>query len=239
VITERLVFAMPETGIGLFPDVGGSHFLSRLPGELGMYMALTGARLTPADAVFAGVGDCLIEGAREEELIAALSAADYSAGMPAAAVDGVLTTLAQEAGAAEVAALQPAIDRCFAAETLEEIGERLRREGSDWARQTLETMATKSPTSMRIAFRQIRRGKSLSFNECMRMEYRIANGCIRGHDFYEGVRAVVIDKDQAPAWRPARLEDVGDSDVDSYFDAVPEGGDLQIPYEGQMEGRAR
>jgi len=229
IVSERLVFAMPETGIGLFPDVGGSYFLSRLPGEIGMYMALTGARLSPADAVHVGVGDCLIDSGREEALIAALSVADYGADA-AAAVDGVLADMAEEAGTSELAALQAPIDRCFGAGSLDEAIARLEAEGSEWAGKTLATMRTKSPTSMRIAFRQLRQGREMAFNDCMRMEFRIANGCIKGHDFYEGVRAVVIDKDQAPVWRPARLDDIGDADIDAYFSRTPADGDLDIPY---------
>lgn len=229
IVSERLVFAMPETGIGLFPDVGGSYFLSRLPGEIGMYMAMTGARLTPADAVFAGVGDCLIDGAKEEALIAALIDADYAGGAMQA-VDTVLAGQAVESGSSDIAALQGQIEASFSGETLDEILSRLAVAGGEWAENTLATMRSKSPTSMRIAFRQLRRGRAMTFNDCMRMEYRIANGCIQGHDFYEGVRAVVIDKDQTPAWRPARLEDIGDSDVEAYFSKPPADGDLEIPY---------
>lgn len=229
VVTERLVFAMPETGIGLFPDVGGSYFLSRLPGEIGMYMALTGARLSPADAVYAGVGDCLIGSENEEALIDTLTGADLS-GDAFAAVGRVLNGLSQEPAASKLAEQRSAIDEAFGIATLDEVIARLETAKSDWAAKTLATMRAKSPTSMRIAFRQLREGRQLTFNDCMRMEYRIANGCIRGKDFYEGVRAVVIDKDQKPVWQPATLAEVTDADVESYFSDAPEDGDLLIPY---------
>lgn len=229
VVTERLVFAMPETGIGLFPDVGGGHFLSRLPGEIGMYMALTGARLSPADAVYAGVGTCMMESGREAALIEALADADYTGGAHAA-VDRLLADMADAAGEPAIADHRAAIDAAFGATTLDAVVARLEADADPWSQKTLAILRSKSPTSMRIAFRQLREGRALSFNDCMRMEYRIANGCIAGKDFYEGVRAVVIDKDQKPVWQPPSLAEVADADVDDYFVKTPADGDLQIPY---------
>ncbi|HZD24832.1 MAG TPA: enoyl-CoA hydratase/isomerase family protein [Alphaproteobacteria bacterium] len=227
VVSERIVFAMPETGIGLFPDVGGSHFLPRLPGELGMYMAMTGARLKAADAVYAGVGDAYLPSDRLDALVAALAEAEYRRGARTA-VGRVIREFAEEPGESELAAQRERIDDAFGRDSVEEIVAALEAEGDDWARKTVQTMRTKSPTSMKIAFRQIRNGATLDFDDCMRMEYRIANGCIAGHDFYEGVRAVVIDKDQAPQWQPPRLEDLTDVDIDPYFEKEPAGGDLDL-----------
>jgi enoyl-CoA hydratase len=220
VVTERLNFAMPETGIGLFPDVGGSYFLSRLPGEIGCYMALTGARLRAADAVYAGVGDAYVESGRLPELIDALEESGN--------VEQTLSLLASDPGLSAFEEMRGAIDRTFVGDEVEGILAGLDATDSKWAFETAGIMRTKSPTSLKIALRQIRTGAGLEFDDCMRMEYRIANGCIEGHDFYEGVRAVVIDKDQAPKWQPAGLGEVAHEDIEAYFNRSPRGGDLEL-----------
>jgi enoyl-CoA hydratase len=227
VVTERLNFAMPETGIGLFPDVGGSYFLPRLPGEIGIYMAMTGARLSAADAVYAGVGDAYVPSDRLDDLIAALEKAPYRHGAQTAASRAMMD-FAAEPGESNLAALQDRIDDIFGRETVEEMLAALDEAGDEWAVKTAKTMRSKSPTSMKIALRQIRTGATLDFHDCMRMENRIAYGCIHGHDFYEGVRAVIIDKDQSPKWQPATLEEVGEADIDPYFNDVPPNGDLEF-----------
>lgn len=209
VVGEATVFAMPETGIGLFPDVGGSHFLPRMPGKLGVYIALTGARLRAADCLYAGIADVFVPAARHGALIDALRGGSD--------IETVLSAFAGGAGDAPLAEHRAAIDRCFAADTVEAIVAALVREGSDWAEATLRAMAGKSPTSQKIALRQIRLGASLGFDDCMRMEYRLSQHLMSAHDFFEGVRAVVIDKDHAPRWRPARLDAVSDAAVAEYF----------------------
>jgi len=209
VISEATVFAMPETGIGLFPDVGGSYFLPRMPGEPGMYVALTGARLRAADCLFAGIGDVFVPQARHEALIAALrDGGDVAA---------TLAAFAGDAGPASLAEHKATIDRCFSGDSVEGILAALEGEGGEWARKTLDAMSGKSPTSQKIAFRQIRAGATLEFEDCMRMEYRLSQRVMAAHDFFEGVRAVVIDKDQSPAWRPESLAAVSDADIDAYF----------------------
>jgi len=209
VISEATVFAMPETGIGLFPDVGGSYFLPRMPGETGMYVALTGARLRAADCLFAGIGDVFVPQARHEALIAALrDGGDVAA---------TLAAFAGDAGPASLAEHKATIDRCFSGDSVEGILAALEGEGGEWARKTLDAMSGKSPTSQKIAFRQIRAGATLEFEDCMRMEYRLSQRVMAAHDFFEGVRAVVIDKDQSPAWRPESLAAVSDADIDAYF----------------------
>lgn len=228
VASENLVFAMPETGIGLFPDVGGSYFLPRLPGRIGMYMALTGARLKLADALYAGVADHFVPRERLDDLAAALGALAPEA-VDAAAVDGVIANFAEPAPDAPLAARREDIDRLFAGGSVEEILDALENDGGDWAREQAGIIATKSPTSLKIAHEQIVMGAGLDFNDCMRMEFRIACGCIRGHDFYEGVRAVVIDKDGKPDWQPASLEEVDEDLVRDYFEELPDRGDLSFP----------
>ncbi len=227
VVTENTLFAMPETGIGLFPDVGGSYFLPRLPGRIGMYLGLTGARLKAADALYAGIGSHYVPRARLDELVAALTA---SRAADRGGVDAVLGGFAADPGPAPLAARRGDIDRLFAGDSVEAILAALEGEGSDWARETVATIRTKSPTSLKITFRQIREGAGRGFDDCMRMEWRMVNRVIAGHDFYEGTRAVVIDKDQKPAWQPARLDQVGEAEVAAYFAPLPD-GDLGFDWE--------
>lgn len=209
VADETAVFAMPETGIGLFPDVGGSYFLPRCPGELGMYLALTGARLKTADCLYAGVATHFVPAAQTDVLLDKLCAGD--------APDDAIAGLAQATASAPLAEHRAKIDRVFAANSVEEILARLDAEGDEWSRETANTIRAKSPTASKLAFRQIREGKHLEFEDCMRMEFRMVNRVIAGRDFYEGVRATIIDKDQSPKWQPAALKDVSDKDIDAYF----------------------
>ena len=206
---ESMVFAMPETGIGLFPDVGGSYFLPRCPGQLGMFLGLTGARLKTTDSLYAGIATDFVPMAHWEMLLAAL--ADGTA--PDTAIAGLKDSVPDTF----LAEHRDAIDRTFGQGSVEDILAALDAEHTDWAQDTANTIRAKSPTSLKIAFRQIREGKSLSFDECMKMEYRMVNRIVAGHDFYEGVRAVIIDKDNAPKWQPAALSGVSDRDVDAYF----------------------
>ncbi len=222
VLSERVMFAMPETGIGLFPDVGGSHFLPRCPGRLGLYMAMTGARLKAADALHAGLGDAYVPSDRLDALIGALAeVGDDDVGQ-------VLDGFRADPGSAPIAERRADIDRLFASDDVETILAALDADGGDWAAETAATMRTKSPISLKIAAEQLRRGAALAFDDCMRMEYRLACGCIAGHDFYEGVRAVVIDKDQAPKWRPDTLAGVSDDDIRACFETPGRGGDLSF-----------
>ena len=214
--TENILFAMPESGIGLFPDVGGSYFLSRLPGEIGLYLAMTGYRMRGADSFYAGVATHFA--AREElpALDEALAAAAYNKD-PRQNVEAALARFRRDPGPAPLAEHREQIDRHFGKESLEAIAASLESDDSEWARQTLAAMRTKSPTTMKVAFRQLREGRNLGFDDCMRMEYRLACRFIEGRDFYEGVRATIIEKDQKPRWDPDRWEDVSEAEVAKYF----------------------
>jgi enoyl-CoA hydratase len=222
IATERLTFAMPETGIGLFPDVGGTYFLPRCSGETGMYLGLTGARLKAADALYTGIADVHVGSDR----IAALRDALCTE----ADLDGAIARFSQDPGPAPLAEHRDAIDRCFSAASVEAIVAALEAEGSEWAAATARTIAAKSPTSLRITYRQLRKGARLGFGECMKLEFRMVHGILAGHDFFEGTRAVVIDKDQDPRWQPAVLAGVSESDVAHYFAPLAE--ELPLPAEG-------
>ncbi|MCO5159019.1 MAG: enoyl-CoA hydratase/isomerase family protein [Aquamicrobium sp.] len=206
---ERLMFAMPETGIGFFPDVGGTFFLPRMPGRTGTWLALTAARLGQADALWSGFATHAVASADLGAVVDALA----EKGDP----DVTLAAFTRPASDAPAEVLLPVIDRCFSADTVEGILARLDAEDGEWAAKQAAAIRQKSPTSLKIALRQMREGAAASFEDCMRTEYRIVSRIPAGVDFYEGVRAVIIDKDNAPKWRPDRLEDVADAAIDAYF----------------------
>jgi len=209
VASDTVTFAMPETGIGLFPDVGGSYFLPRCPGALGMYLALTGARLNMADALYTGVATHFVPASETEALIASLEAGNQP--------DLALRSFSDGPSRSHLADIRDAIDRTFAEDSLDGILAALEGDGGKWATKTLSILRGKSPTSLKITFRQMREGARLSFDDCMRMEFRMVSRVMAGHDFYEGVRAAIIDKDNAPRWEPAALPDVSRAEVDRYF----------------------
>ncbi len=212
VMTGNAIVAMPEVGIGFFPDVGGSHALSRLPGSFGMYMALTGNRVRQGDALAVGLATHAIDAESQQALIEALTTSGD--------VDEVLRKFSVVAAPQTDAATFDAIARHFSRDTLDEVLESLKKDaerGDDFAAATLSTMLSRSPTSLRVTWRQIREGAALSMDECMRMEFRVLNRMLTGKDFYEGIRAALIDKGSTPVWDPASLDEVGEADVDAYF----------------------
>jgi enoyl-CoA hydratase len=214
---EKFQFAMPEVGIGFFPDVGATWFLPRLPGEIGSYCALTGERLRVADGLAAGVATHHVAGARFPDLIDALAGT--------VSVDAVLAAFADKPGEGALALLRPAIDRMFAANKVEDILAALDAESGPhaaWATKTAIAIRTKSPTSLKVALAQVRRGAEWSVSDCMRAEFRIVSRIVYGHDFYEGVRATIIDKDNAPRWRPADLAGVSERAVEQHFAPLDE-----------------
>ncbi len=217
VADETTTFAMPETGIGLFPDVGGSYFLPRITDglEMGLFLALTGTRLKAADAYWAGIATHFVPQANRLKLIERLAKGEA----PDAAI-------AAEAGPLPDTFMtdhREEIARIFNAPSVERVLERLEREGTDWARETAATIRSKSPTSTKLAFRQLHEGAKREFDDCMRMEFRMVNRVVAGHDFYEGVRATIIDKDNAPKWKPASLAEVSDAAIDAYFAKLSSG----------------
>jgi enoyl-CoA hydratase len=217
VATERTVFAMPETGIGLFPDVGGGWFLPRLAGELGTWLALTGARLKGVDVASARVATHFMPSELVPALAKQIEAADFSAGA-AQLLGEILGRFTHSLPPGTFAPHRETIDRCFRFDTAEEIVAALESDAGDWAKTEAATIRSKSPETVKVALRQLREGRRMEyFEDTMRMEYRIGWRKVQSPDFLEGVRAVIIDKDNAPAWKPARLEEVSDADVARYF----------------------
>jgi enoyl-CoA hydratase len=218
VASERYVFAMPEVGIGFFPDVGATYVLPRLLHRIGRYFALTGERAGAGDALAFGLADAFVESRRMVELAEALQ--------DSASTEQILAGFKEKPPASPLAAETALLERCFASETIAACLSTLEAtadEGAALAKAALASMLAKSPTSQAIALRQMQIGAGLSFEEAMTVEFRIVSRICRGHDFYEGVRAVIVDKDNRPQWRPARAADVKKEGIDAYF--APLGAD--------------
>ncbi|KAB8200068.1 ClpP/crotonase-like domain-containing protein [Aspergillus parasiticus] len=241
IATERTVFAMPETTIGFFPDVGGSFFLPRLDGEIGTYLALTSERLTGVQALYAGIATHYFHSSvlsnltnRLAELVFQDQAtpqermdlvnntmAEFSTGLPSLAEEPMLIA----------GGLRSAIDRCFKYNTVEEIFQALEKETEqkEWAQKTLETLSIRSPTSLRVTLRQMRLGKKWSISETFQREHHIAGKFMKHPDFVEGVKARLMSKPPRQAsWQPATLEEVSQADVDAFFEIPDEESRLPL-----------
>lgn len=223
VVTERLVLAMPETGIGLIPDVGGGWFLPRFPGEAGTYLGLTGARCGAADARWLGYATQQVSAERLDAVVEALGAADWGTGPAHEVATRVLEGFASEAGPSGLSAHAEEINRCFGQDTVEGILAALEAEGTPWAEETRTTLGRMSPTSLKVTLRQLRRCRGRPYDEVVGVEYRLSQHCTARPDFREGIRAVLVDKDHAPRWNPPTLEAVTDADVEACFGPVAEG----------------
>jgi enoyl-CoA hydratase len=219
---DRFVFAMPEVGIGLFPDVGGTWFLPRLAGLTGTYCALTGERLGPEDAVMTGVATHRVASGRFGALLEALAEPGPT--------DDIVAGFARTAGESPLTPRLAAVNRLFAPDRVEDIVDGLNAwtgPDADWALGLARTIRTKAPRSLKIALAQMRRGLMWTFEDCMRAEFRLVSRFVYEHDFYEGVRAVVIDRDNRPQWRPATLAEVADADVEGHFAPIKD--ELELP----------
>jgi enoyl-CoA hydratase len=211
VATENTKFAMPETGIGLFPDVGGGWYLSRLPGRIGQYLALTGHRLDGAECLALGLATHYVPSAALDDAKARIAA-------DAQAIAATLDAIGETPPEAKILAQRDAIDRLFASDVLEDIYAALEADGGDWATQQLATLRTKSPQTMKVSLRLLHEGQMMAtFEDEMRQEYAIGSRVVQRHDFLEGVRAVIVDKDNAPRWDPATPDDVTDHVIDQIF----------------------
>jgi enoyl-CoA hydratase len=226
---EGYRFAMPETGIGLFPDDGVSWAFARLPDEIGMYLALTGRPIGRADAYRLGLATHCIPARRFAEIVEAIKDADP--------VDPVLDSRNEDPGPGELEAVQPIVARCFDGDSVEAIVSRLEAErgaGQAWAQGVLGDLARRSPTSLKVTHRHVRLARALDLRATLVQDYRLACRFMENHDFYEGVRAALVDRDQAPNWRPGALAEVSDALIDAYFAAL--GADeLQLTTRAEMQ----
>ncbi|GGV56160.1 putative enoyl-CoA hydratase [Streptomyces longisporoflavus] len=219
IVTERSRIAMPETGIGFVPDVGGTYLLTRTPGELGTHLALTGSAVGAGDALLCGLADHYVPSERLPEFTAALAERDVSE---------VVAEFATAAPEGELAAHRQWIDACYCADSVEEIVERLYDSGDRAAKEAAETILGKSPTALKVTLAALRRARDLgSLEEVLDQEYRVSAAAITAPDMVEGIRAQVVDKDRDPHWSPAELTQVTDADVARHF-APREGDELGL-----------
>jgi enoyl-CoA hydratase len=215
VATENTRLAMPETGIGLFPDVGGGWYLSRLPGRVGQYLALTGHRLDGAECINLGLASDYLTSDALDEAKARITAAPTE-------IEEILTDLAAPVPEAKIVAQEEDIDRLFESDRLEDIYAALESEGGTWGAATLATLKTKSPQTMKVSLRLLAEGKQMvDFAAEMTQEYAVGSRVVVRHDFLEGVRAVIVDKDNAPVWNPDTPEGVTDDLIDAIFAPLP------------------
>ena len=215
IATERTIYAMPESGIGLFPDVGAGWYLSRLPGRTGEFLALTGARIDGAECVALGLSTHYVPGERLDELKQALIANP-------AEIDRLVTEFAVAPPEARIIGNRNKIDRLFAADRYEDVLAALKADGSEWAQKELATLATKSPQTCKVSLRLLAQGRDhVDFAEEMKVEYRVAAHICQRHDFIEGVRALIIDKDNSPKWDPPTPEGITDHLLDQIFAPLP------------------
>jgi enoyl-CoA hydratase len=217
IATENTRFAMPETAIGLFPDVGGGWYLSRLPGRVGQYLALTGARMDGAECRYLGLATHYLPAERLEEAKARIA-------QDPGRIGEILNEAAAPPPEARITANLDRIARTFASDRYEAVLAALAADGSDWADKELATLSAKSPQACKVSLRLLAEGAAMpDFAAEMRQEYAVAARVVVGHDFAEGVRAVLVDKDNAPNWDPATPEGVTDALLDSIFAPMPEG----------------
>lgn len=221
VITDKVKMAMPEVGIGYFPDVGGSYFLSRLHGELGVYLGVTGAQVRAADAIYTRLADWYLPSADLEEFDRCLDYLNWNTA-PQEALRTLLATLASnKLPGAELKAFRQAIDEHFSLPDIAAIRASLLAESrpayQDWAEETVKVMDSRSPLSMAVTLELIRRGRTLSLADCFELELHLDRQWFTKGDIIEGVRALIIDKDKAPRWNPSTIDDVSRERVHEFF----------------------
>jgi len=225
VVTERSAVAMPEVGIGFFPDVGASFILARSPGQVGVHLALTGDRIGAADAIYCGLADIHVAAALLADLPASL--ADCRT---AAEIRSLLSSQSVSPPPGRLPAARRWIDRCYDADEVETIVDRLQQSAAGDTSTAVDAMRKASPTSLKVTLRNVHAAASFArLEQSFQQDYRIALACIAGHDFIEGIRATIVDKDRNPAWRPDRLEDVTADIVDRHFKPV---GALELSFAG-------
>lgn len=220
VATETSVFAMPEVFIGSLPDVGSTRFLNFCPGEIGTYLALTGGRVGPADALYCRFATHVVAEARLGELEEALAALPLENAEQE--IDELLRRFAIDAGEPKLVPLQRAIDRCFSKRTVEEMVAALEAENAPWAREALAALQKAAPLSLKCTLRAVRESKGATLEDALRLEFRVIEHLVEDDDFYEGVRSVLVDKDRSPRWKLASLREVSDAEVERHFASLGE-----------------
>jgi enoyl-CoA hydratase/carnithine racemase len=221
VVTEDSVIAMPEVGIGFVPDAGGTYLLSHAPGQLGTHLALTTDRMDAADALHCGFADHWVPRERRAQLMSALAATDADTALAELAITPPHTS--------ELAEQRGWIDACYGADTIEEVVDRLAGHGAEPARAAADRLSQLPPTALKVTLRALREARGdADLEDSLEREFRVSTRSFAGHDFLEGIRAQVVDRDRSPVWRPASLAEVTDADVDAHF-APLDGRELHLP----------
>ncbi len=224
IVTEKAVLAMPETGIGFFPDVGATTFLHKAPGAVGLYLGLTGTRVKAEDALWTGLATHFMPSS-------SLKLFKESLQTGASLEDALITYCKQPVNKGFLEHHEDAINDHFDKCALKDIMESLKKDPSSFAQNTYNVLKAKSPTSLAVVFRQLQQGKTLSFIERMKQEFRLSQHFLANHDFREGVRAVLVDKDHLAHWKPATLEGLDDQEIDTYFTSL---GERELILEGKQ-----
>ena len=216
IAAEDLVLAMPETGIGLYPDVGGTFFLPRLLNKTGYYLGLTGNKISATDAQYVGLIDTVVSKSKFTEIISAIADTEFSDDAENS-VTKTINLFNTTTKPSELQQYQNEIDNCFSKETIEDILIGLQKTKNPWCEEVVATLQTRSPTSLKVTLAALQRGSNMEFDDCMRMEYRMTQHFMQQPDFYEGIRAAIVDKDRNPDWQPKCLDDVTNAIVQKYF----------------------
>jgi len=216
IATDRLLFAMPETGIGFYPDVGTTYVLSRLPHKIGYYLGLSGARISLSDCAAAGLIDYFVKAEQFPELIYALADTPFE-NDERATVTQVIKKFSVPMENSTLLHQSEIIEKCFSEKTVEKIIHALNHHSNSWCKEVATQLETKSPTSLKVTLHALQKAAELDFNEAIQMEFRLTSHFLEGNDFFEGIRAVLVDKDQSPHWQPATLAEVTTTIVKKYF----------------------
>lgn len=221
IATERTKWAMPETSIGFYPDVGSSYFMNKMPGKIGRYLALTSKSINAAEALYTGMADYYIDSASWDDLRRAINQKNWYAEGAEEELSNLIARYAKDPSMyPSIVDIESKINKHFAFNTMEEIVASLHKaaiQGDEWAVKTAKTILSKSPTSLKVTLRQLIEGEKKSIKECLMMELEMSINFMRCHDFFEGVRAVLVDKDRNPNWNPPTLEEIKEEDVASFF----------------------
>lgn len=216
VATEHTLFAMPETGIGFYPDVGATYFLSRLSPGLGLYLGLTGARLSGDDCLAAELLDFNLKSTDLPLALTALVETDFQEN-PNESVSQILQAFHQKPKPSPLMERLPEMLQHFIKPSVEEILASLNHSQNTFQQETASLLRKKSPTSLKVTFRQLQEGRQMEFDDCIQLEYCLTRRFIQGPDFYEGIRALLIDKDQTPHWQPAELHEISSAYIEDFF----------------------
>jgi enoyl-CoA hydratase len=222
---DRTMLAMPETGIGFHPDVGGAFFLPRLPGQIGIWMGLTGARIKAADCLACGVATHYCPTENYQALLQVLESADLS---DPEALETVLDEFSGNPGESSLALTRGLIDAAFEGDDVSAMIDRMKTAADPWSLKQVKFLESKSPTALKLTLAAMRTGAGLSFEDLMRQDLRLSTRCLEGGDFYEGVRAVIIDKDHNPVWSPATLSAVDDESIRDLFKPLDEAHEMSF-----------